>query len=68
MSKTDNFFAKKERGCSFIALLVVSCFIVAGIIFFLSAKIFGEENRHLVFFGILGVAITIFLGREIIKK
>lgn len=59
---------KKERGCSLILFIILSCFIVAGIFFFLAGKIFGEDNRNLIFFGVLGMGIVVVLGREILRK
>ena len=59
---------KKERGCTFILLIILACFVFAGVFFFVTGKLFGEDYRHLVFFGILGLAIAIFLGREIVRK
>ena len=59
---------KKERGCLFILMIVISCFILAGLFFFAAGRLFGEDYRHLVFFGIMGIAIAVFLGREIFRK
>lgn len=56
---------KEGRGCLFILGILLGCFFIAGIFFVVAGKLFGEENRHLVFFGTLGLGIVVFLSREL---
>jgi hypothetical protein len=59
---------KTERGCGFILSILLISFAGMGVFFFLAGKFFGTENRHLIFFGCLGLIVMVMLGKELFKK
>ncbi len=59
---------KKERGCIFIFMIIITTFLVVGIFFIVAGKIFGPTYRQFIFFSILGAAVVFFLIRELVAQ